>query len=135
MGGPLCIRRRRTDMSKLWISLLSMAQIRQPRTRMGGPLCIWRRRMDMLTLCISLLSMAQIRQPRTRMGGPLCIWRRRTDMSKLCISLLSMAQIQQPSKDGRTPLHQASLNGHVEIVDFLVEHGADPTAQDKDGRT
>jgi len=73
----------------------------------------------------SLLSMAQIRQPSTRMGGPLCIWRRRTDMSKLCISLLSMAQIRQPEQGWADPFASASQNGHVKIVHFLVEHGAD----------
>jgi hypothetical protein len=30
-------------------------------------------------------------------------------------------------------LHLASQNGHVEVAQFLVEHGADPSVQDKDG--
>src|SRR5260221_2689676 len=39
------------------------------------------------------------------------------------------------NKDGWTPLHSASRNGRLEIVQFLVEHGADLTVQDKDGWT
>ena len=36
---------------------------------------------------------------------------------------------------GSTPLHFASFNGDVEVVRFLVEHGTDATAQDKNGST
>jgi len=34
-----------------------------------------------------------------------------------------------------TPLHLASQEGHVEIAQLLVEHGADVAAQNKDGET
>jgi hypothetical protein len=37
-------------------------------------------------------------------------------------------------KDGWTPLHFASQNGYLDLVRFLLEHGADPTAQNH-GRT
>src|SRR6267142_601009 len=37
--------------------------------------------------------------------------------------------------DGSTPLHLVLREGHVEVAQFLVEHGADATAQDKDGWT
>ncbi len=37
--------------------------------------------------------------------------------------------------DDSTPLHLASRAGHVEVARFLVEHGADATAQDEDGST
>ena len=36
---------------------------------------------------------------------------------------------------GSTPLHFASGNGHVQVVQFLVEHGTDATARDKNGST
>jgi len=29
----------------------------------------------------------------------------------------------------------ASKNGHLEVAQFLVEHGADPTAQEENGST
>ena len=34
-----------------------------------------------------------------------------------------------------TPLHLASLQGHVDIARMLIEHGADPSAQGRDGDT
>jgi ankyrin repeat protein len=37
--------------------------------------------------------------------------------------------------NGSTPLHLVSREGHVEVAQFLVEHGADATAQDEDGWT
>jgi ankyrin repeat protein len=36
---------------------------------------------------------------------------------------------------GETPLHEASLEGHVQVVQVLMEHGADIEAQDCDGFT
>ena len=35
----------------------------------------------------------------------------------------------------RTPLHLASQGGHEQVASFLLERGADPSAQDKDGST
>jgi hypothetical protein len=32
-------------------------------------------------------------------------------------------------KHGATPLHRASIKGHMDLTCFLVEHGADPTAK------
>jgi ankyrin repeat protein len=37
--------------------------------------------------------------------------------------------------DDATPLHVASKNGHKQVACFLIERGADPSAQDKDGNT
>src|SRR6266850_33535 len=37
--------------------------------------------------------------------------------------------------DGSTPLHLVLREGHVEVAQFLVKHGADATARDEDGRT
>jgi len=37
--------------------------------------------------------------------------------------------------DGSTPLHRASEGVHVDLARFLVEHGADVAAQDKQGFT
>ena len=35
--------------------------------------------------------------------------------------------------DGRTPLHYAAAYGHTDIVTYLLEHGANPFAQDSEG--
>ena len=37
--------------------------------------------------------------------------------------------------DKSTPLHLSSLKGHVDITRFLIEHGANPAAQDQRGST
>ena len=37
------------------------------------------------------------------------------------------------SRRGRAPLHDASKRGHSEVVELLVEAGADIAAQDEDG--
>ena len=34
---------------------------------------------------------------------------------------------------GRTPLHWSAENGHVAVVKYLVDHGADVNIQDEDG--
>jgi cytohesin len=36
--------------------------------------------------------------------------------------------------EGRTPLHEASREGYVEIVKLLLEHGANPRIADNEGR-
>ena len=37
--------------------------------------------------------------------------------------------------DGRTALHKAAAEGHVNIVNLLIESGADASVQDRSGRT
>jgi ankyrin repeat protein len=36
---------------------------------------------------------------------------------------------------GFTPLHEAALRGHAELVRLLLAHGADPAARNEDERT
>jgi uncharacterized protein len=43
------------------------------------------------------------------------------------------ANINKPSADGRTPLMWAAWRDNVQMIDLLLEHGADTTAVDKDG--
>ncbi len=41
----------------------------------------------------------------------------------------------QDEKNQYTPLHWAAANGHVEVMQYLIEHGADISARDKNGTT
>ncbi|XP_038070828.1 fibronectin type 3 and ankyrin repeat domains 1 protein-like [Patiria miniata] len=43
------------------------------------------------------------------------------------------AEVNVKDKDGKTPLMIASLNGHVTLVQLLVEKGADPTVRTEFG--
>lgn len=45
------------------------------------------------------------------------------------------ADINARSAWGRTALHEAALNGQVEIAEFLLRHGADVNARNKRGET
>jgi len=38
-------------------------------------------------------------------------------------------------EQGRTPLHVAAISGRLDMVLYLMHHGADPTLTDEDGRT
>ena len=43
------------------------------------------------------------------------------------------AKVGTASKDGRQPLHHAALLGYQDVVELLLERGADPTALDNYG--
>ena len=48
----------------------------------------------------------------------------------------SMARTSKAAdEDGTTALHSAAWNGKLQVVTWLVEHGADVKAATKDGRT
>ncbi len=45
------------------------------------------------------------------------------------------ANVNHRYEGGVSPLMEASMNGNVELVNFLLESGADPSAKTKDGKT
>jgi ankyrin repeat protein len=46
------------------------------------------------------------------------------------------ADLDEPYVNGWTPLHWAVRNGHGQVAQFLLEHGADPAVRAKDdGKT
>ena len=47
----------------------------------------------------------------------------------------TVARVDARSGDGATPLSDASLRGHVDIVSFLIEQGANVKAANRDGNT
>lgn len=42
--------------------------------------------------------------------------------------------VNHQNVSGNTPLHWAAVNGHLEVVQLLVQHGADPTIVNAAGR-
>lgn len=45
-----------------------------------------------------------------------------------------VAKLKPLPRDRLTPLHLAAEKGHTEMVELLLENGADPRAVDSDGR-
>ena len=43
--------------------------------------------------------------------------------------------VNSQSQGGGTPLHDASRNGHVEVITALLAAGADKTLKNKSGKT
>ncbi|KAG8225070.1 hypothetical protein J437_LFUL000049 [Ladona fulva] len=52
---------------------------------------------------------------------------------KKLIELEGICLLKEHDKDGYTPLHRACYNGHEDIVEYLVEKGADLDATTSDG--
>jgi ankyrin repeat protein len=57
------------------------------------------------------------------------------DMSKVQDLLDRGADLEAKSNFGRTPLHLASINNHIETAKLLLEKGVDVEAKDNIGRT
>ncbi|MCP5508609.1 MAG: ankyrin repeat domain-containing protein, partial [Chlamydiales bacterium] len=45
------------------------------------------------------------------------------------------ANVHEPHQSGITPLHIAALNGHLEIVELLLMHNANPNSTTNTGVT
>ncbi|KAI9300809.1 asparaginase-domain-containing protein [Cunninghamella echinulata] len=56
-------------------------------------------------------------------------------LTLLCESMGEQLNMNCTDYDGRVPLHVASREGHVEIVEFLLKHGAAVHVRDKSGHT
>ncbi len=55
---------------------------------------------------------------------------------RICAHSHSGADVEEESLDGRTPLHEASVAGHVSIAELLVrEGGANPVPRDENDAT
>ncbi|XP_046388295.1 ankyrin repeat domain-containing protein 49-like [Ischnura elegans] len=55
------------------------------------------------------------------------------DLVKKLIQLEGSSLLKERDKDGYTPLHRACYNGHEDVVEYLLEKGADLKATTKDG--
>lgn len=59
-----------------------------------------------------------------------------TNREPIALALLKGgADIQAVDQEGRTPLHNATMSGRTEIVQFLLKARADPFQCDKQGKT
>jgi ankyrin repeat protein len=68
------------------------------------------------------------------MGRPRCIWRPQgPTLSSHSLWSSTTPMQQHMDKHGQTPLHEASSVGHIELIQFLIHHGADITVQFEDG--
>jgi len=47
--------------------------------------------------------------------------------------ICSGADISLANNEGISPLHQASYNGNIQLVDYLLNNGADKNLKTKDG--
>src|SRR5690349_12015289 len=56
-----------------------------------------------------------------------------SDIVKLLLSY--NAQVNVRNECGNTPLHWASLNGHKDVVQVMVEHGVDRSVKNQFGST
>ncbi|KAI9002418.1 hypothetical protein BC832DRAFT_561550 [Gaertneriomyces semiglobifer] len=56
----------------------------------------------------------------------------RADILELCLSHSSLPSVSSPDNYGRTALHYAAMNDHVECILALIRHGAEVNALDHD---
>lgn len=69
-----------------------------------------------------------------KLALPMCraAW---TGNRKEIMELSKSQSVNVRNHDGRTPLHFAARAGHINIVNFLIEEGADVTSKDVKGNT
>ncbi len=60
-------------------------------------------------------------------------WPNGLDVARVLIE--AGADVNRPCEHGRTALHMAAAWGHLDVVSFLLDHGADPTIRDVQGMT
>lgn len=68
-------------------------------------------------------------------GERMCSAATAGNTKRLQSYLLAGADLSQKDFSGRTPLHFAALHDHVEAIEFLLDHGADPRCVDILGET
>jgi ankyrin repeat protein len=70
-----------------------------------------------------------------RIDGELIDAARENNLTEVSRLLSVGADANSKDDDGETPLHWASMMGHVQVFKELVDHGADIEAKDNDGMT
>jgi ankyrin repeat protein len=58
-------------------------------------------------------------------------WPKGVEVARVLIE--AGADVNKPCEHGRTALHMAAAWGHADVVQLLLEHGADPTLVDDEG--
>lgn len=66
----------------------------------------------------------------------MCDAARRNDLNEITRLLASdQGLVNAADYDGRTPLHVAAAEGRSEVIDFLLQKGADASLKDRFGCT
>lgn len=78
---------------------------------------------------------AHLHGDAVRIGERMCSAAITGNTKRLQSYLLAGADLSQKDFSGRTPLHFAALHDHVEVIEFLLDHGADPRCADMMGET
>jgi len=67
--------------------------------------------------------------------GPVEYWAALGDLEQTLQAIQDGSDVNAVSAGNHSALHGAATNGHIDVVELLLEHGADPTIRLVSGET